>query len=109
MIWISNNEPSDLRWAKDGSLERQSQRYLDLYGAGRSNEFKRRVVGDGWIERYKVMFAAMRDALVEPGWKEHVRFVGYNAFGAWLGWVRRIRRRNQAGDRIIRFLIKNAA
>ena len=91
VIWNSNNEPSDLRWAKNGSLERQSKRYLDVYGRRRSNELKRRVVGEGWIERYQVMFSAMRDALTEPAWKENVRFVGYGAFGPshfgrWWRW-----------------------
>ncbi len=81
IIWISNNEPASLRWAKNGSLEQKSKRYMDLYGEGRTGEFKRRVMGEGWIERYNVMFDAMREALVEPAWKENVRFVGYGAFG----------------------------
>jgi hypothetical protein len=81
VIWISNNEPPDLRWSKNGPLENISKRYLDLYGEGRSDDFKRRVVGEGWIERYNVMFGAMRDALTAPKWKENVRFVGYGAFG----------------------------
>ena len=76
IFWVSNNEPPDLRWAKHGPLETLSKRYLDKYGEGRSDEFKRRVVGEGWIERYKVMFDAMRGALVKDWWQANVRFVG---------------------------------
>jgi len=91
MLWVSNNEPPDLRWAKHGPLEKKSKRYLDEYGTGHSNEFKRRVVGEGWMKRYPVMFEAMRDALVNDTWKKNVRFVGYGAFGPshfgrWGGW-----------------------
>ncbi|MBW3599318.1 MAG: hypothetical protein KY475_18875 [Planctomycetes bacterium] len=83
ILWASNNEPPELRWfsAKDGPLEEQSRRYLERHGRGRSDEFKRRVVGEGWIERYAVMFGAMRDALENETWKKNVRFVGYGAFG----------------------------
>jgi hypothetical protein len=91
VLWVSNNEPPDLRWAKHGPLEQQSRRYLEQFGTGRSDGFKRRVVADGWIERYRVMFAAMRDALASETWRQNVRFVGYNAFGPahlgrWDGW-----------------------
>lgn len=81
VLWVSNNEPPDLRWAKQGPLEQQSQRYLDRYGEGRSDEFQRRVVGEGWITRYRVLFDAMRAALESDTWKNKVRFVGYGAFG----------------------------
>lgn len=91
VLWVSNNEPPDLRWAKHGPLESQSRRYLERYGTGRSADFKRQVVGEGWIERYRVMFDAMRDALRSDAWKKNVRFVGYGAFGPshfgrWEGW-----------------------
>ncbi|MBN2505568.1 MAG: hypothetical protein JXQ71_02620 [Verrucomicrobia bacterium] len=91
VLLVSNNEPPDLRWAKHGSLERLSRRYLDRYGAGRPDEFKRRVVGEGWVERYRTMFKAMREALAGDTWKKNVRFVGYDAFGPahlgrWNGW-----------------------
>jgi hypothetical protein len=91
VLWVSNNEPPDLRWAKHGPLEEQSKRYLDLYGKGRSDEFKRKVVAKGWMERYSVMFKAMREALVNETWRKNVRFVGYGAFGPshigrWDGW-----------------------
>jgi len=87
VLFVSNNEAPDLRWHQVDS----SQRYLDLYGEGRSDEFKREVVSRGWMERYPAMFAAMRDVLVEDAWRKNVRFVGYGAFGPshfgrWSGW-----------------------
>jgi len=91
VLWVSNNEPPDLRWSKHGPLEQQSKRYLEKYGEARSGEFKRRVMGEGWMERYQVMFDAMRGALQNETWRKNVRFVGYGAFGPshfgrWDGW-----------------------
>ncbi|OHB66966.1 MAG: hypothetical protein A2Y76_08360 [Planctomycetes bacterium RBG_13_60_9] len=87
VLFVSNNEAPDLRWHQ----VEQSKRYLDKYGPGRSDEFKRQVVARGWMERYPVMFKAMREALVNESWKKNVRFVGYGAFGPshfgrWEGW-----------------------
>jgi len=87
VLLVGNNEAPDLRWRQ----VEQSKRYLDKYGKGRSDQFKRQVVGQGWIERYRVMFGAMREALVSDTWKKNVRFVGYGAFGPshlgrWEGW-----------------------
>jgi len=87
VLFVSNNEAADLRWHQ----VEQSKRYLDKYGQGRSDEFKREIVGRGWMERYPVMFDAMREALVSDSWRKNVRFVGYGAFGPshfgrWAGW-----------------------
>jgi len=87
VLFVSNNEAPDLRWHQAG----MSKRYLDKYGKGRSDEFKRRVVGEGWLERYPIMFEAMREALISETWKRNVRFVGYGAFGPshfgrWSAW-----------------------
>jgi hypothetical protein len=91
VLWVSNNEPPDLRWAKHGPLEELSKRYLEQFGRDRSDEFRRLVVAEGWIERYQVMFQAMREKLANETWKRNVRFVGYGAFGPahfgrWDGW-----------------------
>jgi len=64
VLFVSNNEAPDLRWHQ---VEELSRRYLDKYGKGRSDEFKRKVVAEGWIQRYPVMFQAMREALVRGG------------------------------------------
>ena len=78
VLFISNNEAPRLRW---NEVETRSRRYLEKYGKGRSDEFKREVVARGWMERYPVMLGAMRDALISPAWRKNVRFVGYDAFG----------------------------
>ncbi|MHC4227259.1 MAG: hypothetical protein ACYSW0_07490, partial [Planctomycetota bacterium] len=87
VLFVSNNEAPDLRWHQ----VEQSKRYLDKYGKGRPDLFKRQVVAEGWMQRYPVMFRAMKEALVSETWKKNVRFVGYGAFGPshfgrWNGW-----------------------
>ena len=87
VLFISNNEHARLSWSE----VEQSRRYLDKYGRGRSDDFKRKVVGDGWIERYTAMMDGMRDGLASPQWKKNVRCIGYEAFapahfGRWSGW-----------------------
>jgi hypothetical protein len=87
VLLISNNEHAKLPWTE----VEQSQRYLDRYGRGRPAEFKRRVVGDGWIERYRALLESMRAGLASEHWRKHVKFVGYEAFppvhfGRWGGW-----------------------
>ncbi len=88
VLFVSNNEAPDLRWHQ---VEELSKRYLDRYGKGKPKKFMREVVARGWMERYPVMFQAMREALVSETWKKNVRFVGYGAFGPshfgrWSGW-----------------------
>ncbi len=93
VIFLSNNEAPKLRWHKKGGVE-VSKRYLEKFETGkggRSAEFKRRVVGNGWIERYSALFASMRSALTAKAWQKNARFVGYNVvgpshFGRWGGW-----------------------
>ena len=47
ILCISNNQYAKQQWTE----AEQSKRYLDKYGPGKSNEFKRCVIGDGWLER----------------------------------------------------------
>lgn len=87
VIFLSNNEHAKLTWT---AVEKES-RYLDRYGPGRDDDFKRRVVGDGWIERYRALQEGMRAGLVNPQWQKAALFVGYDAFGPphlgrWGGW-----------------------
>ena len=87
VIFLSNNEHAKLVWNK----VEESSRYLAAHGTGREDEYKRRVVGDGWIERYRALHAGLRFALAEPRWRAAASFVGYNAFGPWIygrwgGW-----------------------
>jgi hypothetical protein len=88
LLFISNNEHVKLQWTK----VEDDQRYLKLYGRGRDDDFKRKVVGDGWIERYRALQGGLRDGLANARWKERARFLGYDAFGPahfgrWPGWM----------------------
>lgn len=87
VLIVSNNEARDLRWHE----AEESKRYLDKYGKGRDGAFKRKVVADGWIERYGAMLGAMRGSLVKPAWRANARFAAYNALGPnhlgrWSAW-----------------------
>lgn len=88
VIFLSNNEHSKLRWTE----VEKSKRYLDKYGSGRDADFQRKVVADGWIERYRALQDGLRDGLDNATWKKHAVFVGYEAFGPphlgrWDGWI----------------------
>ncbi len=87
VLLISNNEHAKLT---AGDAE-QSRRYLDRFGSGKSDDFKRQVIGEGWIERYGAMLSALREGLVSESWRKNSKCVGYEAFppvhfGRWSGW-----------------------
>jgi hypothetical protein len=52
-----------------------SRRYLAEYGEGQSDAFKRKVVGEGYAERYRAMFEGMREGL--GPWGRKAVFIGY--------------------------------
>lgn len=88
IVFLSNNEAGKLRWVE---LEAQSKRYVDHYGLGKDDNFKRKLVGNSWIERYRYLQNGMRHGLVNENWKSNTSFVGYGAFGPshlgrWGGW-----------------------
>jgi len=77
VLFVSNNEHARLPWsdaATDG-------RYRERYGRGRDDDFTRRVVGDGWIERYRALQDGMRQGLTSAAWRANAVFIGYDAFG----------------------------
>jgi hypothetical protein len=87
VIFVSNNEASKLTW-KDAETD---QHYLDLYGYGRDDNFKRSVFADAWGDRYRALIKGFRDSLENPNWREVSKFIGYEAFGPgwfgrWYGW-----------------------
>src|SRR5262245_3125204 len=88
LFFVSNNEHAKLQWMK----VEDDQRYVKLFGRGRDDDFKRKVVADRWIERYRALQSGMRDGLVNSRWRDRVRFIGYDAFGPaqfgrWPGWM----------------------
>jgi hypothetical protein len=89
VIFLSNNEAQKLRWRDAES----SARYRKLHGRWRDDHYKREVIGEGWIVRYKALQAGMRSGLTNGAWKTNAKFVGYDAFGPanigkWPGWVK---------------------
>lgn len=88
VYFISNNEHTKLEWTKVET----DRRYVEKYGTGRPDDFKRQVVGDGWITRYRAIQDGLREGLATDSWREAAMFVGYNAFGPshygrWPGWL----------------------
>jgi len=88
-LFISNNEHPKLTW---GEVE-NSSRYIREFGPGRDDNFKRKIVGDGWIVRYRALQDGMREGLEAKSWKDRSRFIAYNAFGLsclgrWAGWIK---------------------
>ncbi|HZS51702.1 MAG TPA: hypothetical protein VFA54_12625 [Bryobacterales bacterium] len=77
VVFVSNNEESRIAWT---AIE-QSKRFLDAYGPAHDGDFKRSVVAQGWIERYRALLQAMRGGLIAPAWRSHSIFIGYDAFG----------------------------
>ncbi|MHC1729243.1 MAG: hypothetical protein AB9866_25135 [Syntrophobacteraceae bacterium] len=88
VLFISNNEHARLTW----SDVEKSSRYLNSYGLGRDDNFKRQVVGDGWKDRYRALQKGMLNGLTSNAWKDVSKFMGYEAFGTsafgrWDGWI----------------------
>lgn len=86
VLFVSNNEHDKLRWT-EVELDR---RYVQQYGIGRDDNFKRKIVGNGWIPRYRELLQGMRHAL-SPAWARAAKFIGYGAFEPWVfglyrGW-----------------------
>lgn len=88
VIFISNNEHARLSWIQAD----EDRRYVRMYGRNRDAEFKRKVVGDGWIERYRALQKGFRDGLANRAWRDNSIFIAYDAFGPahfarWPGWL----------------------
>lgn len=86
VLFLSNNEHSKLRWDK-AETDRRFEKHLRKDA---SEDDRRRVFGDAWIERYAALHEGFRESL-PPSWREGARFAGYNAFGPWFmgrwpGW-----------------------
>ncbi len=87
VLFVSNHENPKLQWTK----AEDDFRFVRLYGQGRDEDFKRKVVGDGWIERYRALQEGLREGLSNKTWRESATFIAYDAFGPshfarWPGW-----------------------
>lgn len=77
VFFVSNNEANRLRWY---TIDKDKY-FVDKYGTDKDDEFKRKVVGDGYIERYRALIQGMRDALPNENWRKNSRFIAYNSLG----------------------------
>jgi hypothetical protein len=79
VLFVSNNEAHDLRWHAVG----KEKNFVAKYGKEKAGdeEFCRKVLGDGFIERYGAMIKGMREGLPNDHWKKVSLFVAYNALG----------------------------
>ena len=89
VLFISNNEQKKLQW-NEVLLDK---RYIENYGILHDDNFKRELVGNAWVQRYRALFDGMREGLLNSQWKNKSIFVGYDAFGSsafarWDGWLR---------------------
>lgn len=88
ILFISNHEHARLPWNRAD----EDVRFVRMYGRNRNEDFKRKVVGDGWIERYRALQQGLREGLSNPQWRARARFIAYDAFGPshfarWPGWL----------------------
>ena len=59
----------------------RSKRFIEKYGKGRSDDFKREAVREGYVERYSALMAGMKAGLVSESWRKNVQISAYNGFG----------------------------
>jgi hypothetical protein len=88
VLFVSNNEHARLPWNR----VEEDRRYVEKFGKGRSDEFKRKVVAEGWLERYRALLDGMREGISNAKWRQQAVFIGYDAFGPshfarWPGWL----------------------
>jgi hypothetical protein len=89
VVMLSNNEHSRQTWI---TLE-QNKRFMQRYGNKlEDDDFKRKVVGEGYIDRYRALQKGMRGGLANANWKEKTVFIAYGGDGAvcmgrWPGWM----------------------
>jgi hypothetical protein len=88
VLFVSNNEHARLPWNR----VEEDRRYIEKFGKGRSDEFKRKVVAEGWLERYRALLDGMREGISNAKWRQQAVFIGYDAFGPshfarWPGWL----------------------
>lgn len=88
ILFVSNNESARLSWKN----AEEDRRYIERFGKGRSDDFKRNAVANGWIECYRALLKGMREGLGNNAWRDKAIFIGYDAFGPphfarWSGWM----------------------
>lgn len=87
VVFLSNNEHPRLWWNE----AENEQRWLNTYGTGQTDDFKRKTLGDAWISLFPALQQGWRNALTAPAWKNNSTFVGYYVgtltnMGSYSGW-----------------------
>ncbi len=88
VVFVSNHEHVKMEWKR----AEEDFRFVEQFGRGRDDDFKRKAVGDGWIVRYRALQQGFREGLRNPKWRAHALFIAYDAFGPshfarWPGWM----------------------
>jgi len=86
VVVVSNNEHKRLRWRQVENSMRYYETYIsqgleDGMNGVLLEEFRRKVTGDGWIERYSALISGFRQNFARQWWKNNSIFTGYEAFG----------------------------
>jgi hypothetical protein len=86
VIWLNNFEQPRLRWEN----AHDSWRFVQAHGLETTDDEKRAIVGEGWIERDGALWAALR-AQLGSAWANSSIPVNYSAFGrhgygSWINW-----------------------
>ncbi|MFW6133087.1 MAG: LamG-like jellyroll fold domain-containing protein [Planctomycetota bacterium] len=74
-VFLDNNEIK-VHWASQ--ITDEHDRFVERFGKGLSEMEKAVIIREGYDDRMAAMFAAARDALIEPAWKTNTVTVGYN-------------------------------
>lgn len=98
VLLVSNNEHPKLAWHE----VEEDVRYVARFGDCRADDFKRKIVAEGWRERYGALRSGIVEGLVASTWRSGARLVGYGAIGpAVFGRTPRWRRYSLYGEGVI--------
>jgi hypothetical protein len=85
VLHTDNNESTALWWSQNAQADANcstSKRYFDAYGDSTTDEFKRTVVGDGWVTLYNALHRGYQQGLNTSGvYAQNSLYVGYSAIG----------------------------
>jgi len=79
VILLSNNEARKLKPKHD--IQGLSKRYVSAHGKDRPHAFLRKVMLQGYLERYGALLKGIRHGLENEVWRKNSLLVAYNAFG----------------------------
>ena len=81
VMFVTNKHAPKLGWA---DVE-QSKRYMERYGSGRDDNFKRTLVGARWIEKFRRLEQGFKNSFLSESWKTNSKLLGYDSLPAQMG------------------------